>query len=163
MDAINNLTMIAAVGKNLELGKNNNLIWHFKEDMKFFKEKTLGKPIIMGINTFGTLPKLLDGRKHIVLTRKNIKIENVITMHSKEEVLDFIRNYKDEIMIIGGASVYKEFLDYANKLLLTEIDAEDKEADAYFPSFDKNKYISTLLSDHKEKGIKYKHLKYVRK
>ena len=163
MNTINNLTMIAAVGKNLELGKNNDLIWRLKGDMQFFKKSTMNKPIIMGMTTFGTLPSILEGRRHIVLTRKNLKIENVVIMHTKEEVLKFIKGYKDEVMIIGGASIYKEFLDYAKTLLLTEIDDECLDADTYFPSFDKNKYISTLLSDHKEKGIKYKHLKYVRK
>ena len=158
-----NITMIAAIGKNLELGKNNDLIWHFKEDMKFFKKNTLGKPIIMGMKTFETLPKLLTDRKHIVLTRQNIKIENVIIMHSKKEVLNFIEEYKKEIMIIGGASIYEEFLDYADKLLLTEIEDEDKEADTYFPNFNKEEWNKKVLSKHIESNISYKHIQYTRK
>ena len=63
-----NVTMIAAVGKNLELGRNNDLIWRFKEDMKFFREQTMGKPMVMGYNTFLSLPGILPGRKHIVLS-----------------------------------------------------------------------------------------------
>ena len=63
-----NITMIAAVGKNLELGKDNDLIWHFKEDMKFFKENTINKPIVMGMKTLESLPQLLPKRSHIVLT-----------------------------------------------------------------------------------------------
>lgn len=163
MDIINNLTIIAAVGKNLELGKNNDLIWCFKEDMKFFKENTLGKPIVMGMKTFNSLPKLLEDRKHIVLTKKNIKIQDVIVMHSKEEVLNFTKEYKQEVMIIGGASIYKEFLNYAKKLLLTEIDAEDREADTYFPNFDKDDWSYKVLSKHKENNILYKHVEYIRK
>ena len=62
------VSMIAAVGKNLELGKNNDLIWHFKEDMKFFKETTMGHPVIMGRKTFESLPKALPGRRNIVIS-----------------------------------------------------------------------------------------------
>ena len=71
-----NITMIAAVGKNLELGKDNDLIWHFKEDMKFFKENTINKPIVMGMKTLESLPHLLPKRTHIVLTRQNKKLDN---------------------------------------------------------------------------------------
>ena len=65
------ITMIAAIGKNNELGKNNNLIWPIKEDLQFFKQQTMGKPVAMGMRTLESLPKLLPGRKHIVLTTKN--------------------------------------------------------------------------------------------
>ena len=66
-------SIIAAVGKNRELGKNNDLIWHLHEDMKFFKENTMGKPIVMGKKTLDSLPKLLPGRKHLVLTHQDIE------------------------------------------------------------------------------------------
>ena len=65
-----NITLIAAIGKNRELGKNNDLIWRFKEDMEFFKKQTLGKPVLMGSRTLESLPKLLPERKHIVITSK---------------------------------------------------------------------------------------------
>ena len=106
-----NITMIAAVGKNLELGKDNDLIWHFKEDMKFFKENTINKPIVMGMKTLESLPHLLPKRTHIVLTRQNKKLDNgIIIVHSVDELLDYIKRYDDEVMIIGGASVYKEII-----------------------------------------------------
>ena len=114
-----NITMIAAVGKNLELGKDNDLIWHFKEDMKFFKENTINKPIVMGMKTLESLPHLLPKRTHIVLTRQNKKLDNgIIIVHSVDELLDYIKRYDDEVMIIGGASVYKEMLEYSDKLIL---------------------------------------------
>ena len=159
-----NVTMIAAVGKNLELGKNNNLIWHLKEDMKFFKEQTMGKPIVMGRKTLESLPKLLPGRKHIVLTRQNLDLDQqILVFHTKEEVLKYIEEYGDEVMIIGGASIYKEFLSDADKLVLTEIDAEDKDADAYFPSFDKENYTYEVVGEVVEETPHYKHLVYTKK
>ena len=89
-----NITMIAAVGKNLELGKDNDLIWHFKEDMKFFKENTINKPIVMGMKTLESLPHLLPKRTHIVLTRQNKKLDNgIIIVHSVDEFAREARYY----------------------------------------------------------------------
>jgi len=154
--------MIAAVGKNLELGRNNDLIWHFKEDMQFFRQETMGKPIVMGMKTLESLPKLLPGRKHIVLTTKNPLLpEEVSIVHSIDQLLEFVRDYP-EVMVIGGASVYKQLLEYSNKLILTEIDAE-AEADVFFPSFDKADWESTVVGENEENHIKYKHLVYTRK
>ena len=159
-----NITMIAAVGKNLELGKNNGLIWHIKEDLQFFKQQTMGKPIVMGRKTLESLPKLLPGRQHIVLTRQNLDLpEQVLIVHSKEELLEYVKAHEEEVMIIGGASIYKEMLPDADKLILTEIDAEDKEADAYFPSFNKDEWDREVLSTHTETQPTYKHLVYKRK
>ena len=159
-----NITMIAAIGKNRELGKNNDLIWHLKEDMKFFKDQTMGKPIVMGRKTFESLPKLLPGRKHIILTKQKLDVpEEVLLFHNKEGVLDYIKSYQEEVMIIGGASIYKEFLEDSNKLVLTEIDDEDKTADTYFPYFNKNEWLKEELSTEEENNIKYKHIIYTRK
>ncbi len=159
-----NITMIAAVGKNLELGKNNELIWHLREDMKFFKEQTMGKPIVMGRKTLESLPKLLPGRKHIVLTKQNLPLSpEILVFHSKEEVLKFVEEYQNEVMIIGGASIYKEFLPDAEKLVLTEIDAEEKDADAYFPAFNKEEWDREELGEVVAETPHYKHLVYTRK
>lgn len=160
---MNNISMIAAIGKNNELGKDNELIWHFKEDMKFFKEQTLGKPVIIGMKTLESLPKILPNRQNIVLTRRNVELdERILVFHSMEEILKYIEEYKEEVMIIGGASIYKQFLEYAKKLILTEID-DTKPADVYFPSFNKDDYIREVLSEHEENNIKYKHLIYTKK
>ena len=145
-----NITMIAAVGKNLELGRNNDLIWRFKEDMKFFKEQTMGKPMVMGYNTFKSLPKVLPGRKHIVLCFEKIDLGDKIIEYP-------------EVMIIGGASIYKQMIEYSDKLILTEVDAEAKDADVYFPTFNKEEWNNKLLSECEENNIKFKHLVYTRK
>ena len=161
-----NVTMIAAIGKNNELGKDNDLIWRFNEDMQFFKEQTMNKPMAMGYKTFYSLRggKPLPGRKHIILTSRELEENNQIKIvRTIEELLNYIEEYGDEVMIIGGASVYSTMLEYADKLVLTEIDAEDKEADVFFPEFNKEDWNSEVLSSHEENNIKYKHLVYTRK
>ena len=158
------ITMIAAIGKNNELGKNNDLIWHFSEDMRFFREQTINKPIIMGRKTLESLPRILPKRKHIVLSRRSEGYpEEVLVMNSKEDALKWIEEYQDEVMIIGGASIYKDFLDYSEKLILTEIDAYDKDADVFFPIFNKDEWSEQTLSEHIENNISYKHKIYTRK
>ena len=158
-----NITMIAAIGKNLELGRNNELIWRFKEDMKFFKNMTMGKPIIMGYNTFKSLPGLLPGRKHIVLTTKDINLgEEVEIVHSIDELLDKIIEYP-EVMIIGGASIYSQMIEYSNKMYLTEIEAESKDADVFFPKFNQDDWDKEIISEIEENQTKYKHLEKKRK
>lgn len=161
---MDNITLIAAIGKNNELGKNNDLIWHIKEDLKFFRDKTINKPIVMGINTFNSLPKLLPQRKHIILTHQDIEpSEDVMVFHDIKELLEYIKSNEEEFMIIGGASIYRQFLEYAKKMYLTEIEATDDMADVYFPEFSKEDWDRTVLCEHEENDIKYKHLVYTRK
>ena len=159
-----NVTIIAAIGRNRELGKNNDLLWHLPEDLKFFKENTIGKPIVMGSNTLKSLPRKLKDRQYVVLTSKMDLDPDYIVVHSIEDLLSYIESEDREVMIIGGASLYKQMIDYADKMLLTEVDAEDKEADVYFPDFNRNKWSRTVLSSYTtEDSISYKHLEYKRK
>ena len=137
------LSIIAAIGQNGELGKNNNLIWHLKGDMKFFKDITLGHTIVMGRKTFESLPKLLPGRKHIVLSRNNIDIPEIEVYHDIQSFLKKYQNSDEEIFNIGGASIYKILLDYTDKIYLTEIEKQ-AEADTYFPKFNKDDYNATI-------------------
>lgn len=157
-----NITIIAAVGKNYELGKDNRLIWHLPEDLKFFKEQTINKPIVMGKNTLDSLPKLLPNRLHLVLTHQNIEENDQLKVfHTKEKLLEYINNL-EEVMIIGGAKIYEEFIEYATKIILTEIDQE-YDADVYFPKFNKDEWYTTELSTHIQDGVKYKHILYEKK
>ncbi len=160
------LSIIAAIGKNYELGKNNELIWHLKEDMQFFKATTMGHKIIMGRKTFESLPKLLPGRKHLVLTRTSLEFPPEVEVY--HNLKDFLEAYKDsneEIFDIGGETLYRQLLDYADKLYLTEIEAEDKDADAYFPQFNKNEFDNAILGTYydEKKDIKYRHVLYKRR
>ncbi len=160
-----NLILIAAIGQNNELGKNNQLIWCLPNDLKFFKEHTVGHPIVMGYNTFKSLPKLLPNRKHIVLTHQDdLQFpKDVLVFHEKQELLNYLRQYEEEVYIIGGASIYKQFLNDANVMLLTEIEQNEKSADAYFPAFDKTEWNVSTIKENEDNGIKYKHLEYRRK
>lgn len=157
------LSLIAAIGQNNELGKDNGLLWNLPGDLKFFKEVTTGKTIVMGYNTYQSLPRKLQNRKYIVLTFKNRELDPEIEIfHDKESFLDAIKERDEEIFIIGGASIYKQFIDICDTLYLTEIEST-KEADVYFPSFDKAKYNQELLKENVDNGIKYKHMIYRRK
>ena len=128
------ISIIAALAKNRVIGKDNKLPWNLPADLKHFKELTLGKPVIMGQKTFESIGKPLPGRTNIILTLdKNFKPQGCVVAHSIEEVLKKAAD-SNEVMICGGASVYKQFLPLAHKMYLTLIDA-DFEGDAYFPEF----------------------------
>ena len=159
-----NLSLIAAIGKNNELGLNNNLIWHLPGDMKFFKETTSHHMIVMGRKTFESLSKLLPDRKHIVISRSDIDIPKVQVYHSIEDFIKAYKNYDEEIFNIGGASLYKALIDISSKIYLTEIQSEAK-ADVYFPHFNKEDYTSQILDVKKDSktGIQYRHVLYKRR
>ena len=157
------ITLIAAIGKNRELGYNNDLIWKIPEDLMFFRDSTMGKSIVMGMNTFNSLPKLLPGRKHIVLTNKNVDLgDEVKIYHNLKELLQYIDTLSSEVMIIGGASIYKQMIEYADKMILTEIVGESV-ADVYFPEFSLDDWDKELISNHQYENINYSHVVYTRK
>ena len=157
-----NLVIIAAVGKNNELGKDNRLIWHLPGDMRFFREKTIGKNIVMGRKTFESLPKMLPNRHHIVITTGNIDNSEVEVYHSIE---DFLKDYSysGETYVIGGASIYNSLIDYVDVMYLTEINKECLDADSYFPDFDREGWRSEVIGNNTENGISYKHVLYKRR
>ena len=153
------ISIIAAVGKKGELGKDNNLIWHFHDDMVFFKNTTMGGTVIMGRKTFESLPKALPKRQNIVISRnENYVAEGAVVCDSAEKALTLSEN--ENVFIIGGGAVYEEFLDRAKVLYLTEIEAECPDATVYFPKFDRALYKKEVLARHEENGIKFLHVKY---
>lgn len=155
------ISMIAAVGKNFELGKNNDLIWHFKEDMKFFKETTMGHPVIMGRKTFESLPKALPGRKNIVISANpEYKADGAEVVTSVEEAIKLAEAENTDAFVIGGVRIYAEFLPYADNLYLTEINAECPDADTYFPDFNKSDYIKEIINFYDVDGTEFYHVIY---
>lgn len=155
------INIIAAIGNNNELGKNNDLIWHLPNDLKFFKETTLNKTIIMGLNTFISLGRVLPNRKHIVLSFDDVTLpEEVLLFKNKEDVLNYIK--EEDVFVIGGSSIYNLFINDADKLYLTEIKATS-DADVYFPNFNKNDFNKLILSSNSDNGIHYDHVLYERK
>lgn len=155
------INIIAAVGKNNELGKDNKLLWHLKGDLKFFREKTNYQTIIMGRRTFESLPKILPNRRHVVLSKNNNFPKEVIVYHNLKDLLQ----NEQEGFVIGGGMLYKLLLEYTENLYLTEIDKLYPCADTYFPDFDKtlfNKKILQTCYDENE-DIHYKHVLYKRR
>lgn len=159
------ISMIAAVGENLELGKKGDLIWHLPNDLKFFKETTLGKPVVMGRTTYFSLPKHpLPKRRNIVLTFPGTDpIEGVDLFYDIPTLINTLKEQEEEIFIIGGASIYKQFIEYADNLYLTEIKASCPDADVYFPTFDKNNYDREVLKENSDNNINYEHVLYKRR
>ena len=161
------LSIIAAIGKNNELGKDNKLIWHLPEDLKRFKMLTTGKTIIMGRKTFESLGRVLPNRKHIVLTHnKEYKYDHemVEVLCDLEEIEKYI-NSEEENFVIGGASIYKMLMPYTKKLYITKID-EEFEADAFFPKIDENDWeiVEEMYGITDENNpYKYKYITYTKK
>jgi dihydrofolate reductase len=129
--------MIAVIGKNRELGKDNKLLWHIPEDLKRFKMLTIGHTVIMGRKTFESIGKPLSDRTNIVITRNRSWTPIGCTVcYSMEEALRQVQNKPlNEVFIIGGGEIYKQGIKYADKLYLTLVDQEFPEADAFFPDY----------------------------
>ena len=146
------ITIIAAAGKNNELGKDNDLVWHLPDDFKRFKKLTTGHHIIMGRKTFESFPKPLPNRTHIVITRnKNYKPEGVIVVHAMEEALK-IAEQDEQPFIIGGGEIYKLGMNVAHKIELTLVN-NTFDADTFFPEISSEKWelIAEELHEKDEK------------
>ena len=128
------ISLIAAIGKNNELGKNNKLLWHLPADMKHFRDTTALHAVIIGRKTFESIGKALPNRRNIVITRDvKYKKNGVEVVHSLAGALDKFPDQNEEIFIIGGGELYKQTIEIADKLYITHIQAENKDADAFFP------------------------------
>jgi len=141
------VTLIAAVASNGVIGTNNDLPWRLPADMKYFIKHTIGKPVLMGRKTFESLGKPLKDRTNVILSRTLKEApEGCVLVATIPEAL---AKYNDvDLMVIGGADIYTQMLDVADRLQLTEI-GQAFEGDAYFPSFDKREW--KLIS--REEGI----------
>lgn len=161
------LVIIAAVGENNALGKNNDLLWHLPDDFKRFKKLTTGHKIIMGRKTFESFPKPLPNRIHIIITRdKNYTTPHpdCIVKHSVEDALELVEN--DNLsFIIGGGEIYGQGEIFANKIELTRVHASF-EADTFFPKIDENIW-KLVKEEYHQKDEKHQYdftyMTYVRK
>lgn len=148
------ISMIAALSRNRVIGKNNDLPWKLPDDMKFFMDTTKGYHTIMGRKNYDSIPhkfKPLPHRTNIVVTRQeNFIAPGCIVVNSVEKGLAHAKQSKEsEAFIIGGAEIYKLGLLYANRLYLTEIDAEI-EGDTFFPIFDRGQWTETFRTRHEK-------------
>lgn len=133
---LNNISIIVAIATNRAIGKDNQLLWHLSDDLKRFKKLTTGHTLIMGRNTFLSLPNgKLPNRRHIVISdQEEERFEGCEMARSIEEAIE-LAGTDEECFVIGGGMVYKQFLPMAGKLYLTEV-RETFEADTFFPEID---------------------------
>ncbi|MFD1631473.1 dihydrofolate reductase [Pseudopedobacter beijingensis] len=141
------LNIIVAVDENNAIGKNNQLLWHLPNDLKFFKEKTSGHTIIMGRKTYDSIGRPLPKRRNIVVSRdKNLKLEGIEVVHSLEEALEKCQT-EEEVFIIGGAEIYKQALPYTQKFYVTKVHHKF-DADAFFNNLNLNELNEIYREDH---------------
>lgn len=132
------ISLIAAMDNNQLIGVKNGLPWHLPADFKHFKQVTMGKPVLMGRKTYESIGKPLPGRKNIVVTRSGFEADGVLTASSIDAALALVSD-EAEVMILGGANIYQQMIDKADKMYLTHVHAEC-EGDAWFPEFDMNEW-----------------------
>lgn len=132
------LSLIAAVDKNFGIGKGNQLLCHIPNDLKRFKEITMGKPIVMGRKTFQSIGKPLPGRRNIVISKTVSAIDGVEVYPTIEDALSKCK-HDEEIMVIGGATLYQQLIHKADILYLTHINGAF-DADTFFPSFNSKQW-----------------------
>ena len=161
------INIIAAIGKNRELGAKNKLLWHITEDVERFKTLTTDQVVIMGRKTYESIPEKfrpLPHRVNIIVTRdENYQInnKNVFVSHSIEDAITKAKEFNKEILIMGGGQMYKESLKYADKLYLTLVDKEYPEADVFFPDYSEFK-IKTSEENHLSGDLKFKFIELVK-
>lgn len=131
------LSIIAAVGRNQELGGNNSLLWQLSDDLKMFKQLTMGHCIIMGRKTFESIGKPLPGRVNIVVTTGNLQVGGIYCAIDLNHAIEIARETGDqEAFIIGGGQIFGYAIDLADTLYLTTVDAEFPQADIFLPEID---------------------------
>lgn len=161
------ISLVAAIAENNAIGKNNDLLWNLPADFKHFKETTSGHFILMGRKTFESFPKPLPNRTHLIITRqKSYPVpDNCFAFTSIRDALKFAKQQNQEtVYVIGGGEIYKETMSIANELVVTHVNAEFDDADAFFPeiisdwkmiseefhkSNEKNTYDFTITVYHK--------------
>ena len=146
------VALIVAAARNRAIGLNNKMPWHLPEDLKYFKRVTMGKPVIMGRNTFESIGRPLPGRPNIVISRNaDYKADGITLVNSLDAALKAAQQLlpagQDEVMVIGGAQIYAQALPQATRLYLTEVDAEP-EADAFFPAINRSEWQETARESH---------------
>lgn len=142
------LSLIAAMDRNRLIGGNNQLLWKLPADMAHFRQLTLGKPVIMGRSTFASIGRALKGRQNIVLTRDPaFQAEGCTVVHSIDEALAAAQPAA-EVMVMGGANIYAQFMPQADRLYITLVEGRAFEGDAWFPRIDEKTWQVIQRDDH---------------
>ncbi len=148
---VNTISIIVAKAKDNAIGKDNKLLWRIRDDLILFKSTTNGHVVIHGRKSFESIGKPLPNRTNIVITRnKNYQPKGAFVVHSLNEALKIAEalENKNEVFILGGAEIYRQSLDVANKLYISHVDVEGLAADAYFPEYDETKWLQKQCASY---------------
>ena len=149
------VSIIVAIAQNGTIGDKNSLLWHIKEDMRFFRTTTSGHAVVMGRKTFESLgSRPLPKRTNIVITRADREFEGALTAHSLEEAIRLAEG-DEEIFIIGGAQIYREALRVADRMYITRV-MHDYEGDTSFPDIDLSEWELVAEEKH-DRGEEYEY------
>ena len=149
------MNIIVAVEKNNAIGKNNNLLWHIKEDLVYFKKTTLGATVVMGRKTFESIGKPLPGRRNVVVSKTMSEIEGIEIFRSIDQALGSCSS-NEEVFIIGGGEIYKQSISLVQRIFLTIVDVNIPDADTFFPELDMSQWREVFREDH-SRGVSFEH------
>lgn len=153
------ISAIAAIGKNRELGKQNELLWRIPDDLKRVKILTTGHPIIMGRKTYDSIGRPLPNRTNIVVSRSTNEIPDCVVCSDVSKAIEHARSVEtEEIFIFGGAQIYEAAWEHVERLYLTIIDATDDEADVFFPDYSAFTQVLEQTNHQTEDGLPYSHV-----
>ena len=157
------IVLVAAIGENGEMGRNNELLWHLPGDLPRFKEITMGSPIIMGRKTFDSIGRALPGRLNIVLTgNKGWQTDGVVVASSLDHAIELAeQESSDKAFVIGGGQIYKLFLSYAASLELTEV-FDAPVADTFFPNFASSEFKEVARTHNLDNDPPFDYVTYHR-
>lgn len=158
------MKLILAVDENWGIGRDNEMLFHIKKDLKHFKETTYGNIVIMGRNTYESIGQALPGRENIILTRnQDYEAENVKAFNNPDDILNYIKDSKKEAFVIGGAEIVDIFLPNIDEAIITKIKAK-KDADTYLHNFDQDKDFELVSEsqNYEENGIHFSYVNYRR-
>ena len=158
------IILIAAVSKDKVIGKQGGIPWKIKEDLSFFKEKTLNSPIIMGRATYNSIGRPLPNRLNIVMTRSEKNTEGITEVTSADKAIEAasINGDSSRVYIIGGQNIYKEFLPIAHRMIITEVDLYIKDGDTFFPEWNISEWKEQSRNQREENGTRFSFVEYTR-
>lgn len=163
--------VIVAIADNNAIGKNNDLLWHISEDLKFFKRTTMGCPVIMGRKTFESIGRPLPKRTNIVVSRSGYDApEGVVVVPSLEDAFEYVGNVVssdvERVFVIGGGQIYAQAIGMADRLIVTHVHTVIEDADTFFPSIDP--FVWTVagrseMQTDPETGYNFEFVEYVKR
>ncbi|MEW5707868.1 MAG: dihydrofolate reductase [Pseudomonadota bacterium] len=155
------IALVVAMARNGVIGAGNALPWRLPEDLKHFKALTMGHCVVMGRKTFDSIGKLLPGRQNVIVTRRaDYAVSGARVVHSVEEALESCER-QDEIFVIGGAELFRDLIDRADRMYVTEL-MQDFEGDVYFPAYDRSAWREVSRERRRAGDLEYHFVVYER-